>query len=32
MAFRRRRRFEAARRDLFVAGRGETTVTDVAIR
>ena len=32
MAFRRRRRFEAARRDLFVADCGETSVTDVAIR
>jgi transcriptional regulator GlxA family with amidase domain len=33
MAFRRRRlRFEAARRDRFVADCGETSVTDVATR
>jgi transcriptional regulator GlxA family with amidase domain len=32
MAFRRRRRFEAARRDLFFADRGETGVTIVAGR
>jgi AraC-like DNA-binding protein len=32
MAFRRRRRFEAARRDLFLADRGETSVTNVAGR
>ena len=32
IAFRRRRRFEAARRDLFVADHGETSVTNVASR
>jgi transcriptional regulator GlxA family with amidase domain len=32
MAFRRRRRFEAARRDLFLADPGETSVTMIAGR
>jgi AraC-like DNA-binding protein len=32
VAFRRLRRFEAARRDLFLADPGKTTVTDTALR